>query len=40
MNQQLFEAVDNYICDLVAAEDDALKATIESIVKVALWQQE
>jgi predicted O-methyltransferase YrrM len=33
MNQQLFEAVDNYICDLVAPEDDALKATIESIEK-------
>jgi predicted O-methyltransferase YrrM len=33
MNQQLFEAVDNYICDLVAPEDDALKATVESIEK-------
>src|SRR6478736_3706706 len=33
MNQQLFEAVDNYICDLVAPEDEALKATIESIEK-------
>lgn len=31
MNQQLFEAVDNYICDLVAPEDEALKATVESI---------
>ncbi|HRH48149.1 MAG TPA: O-methyltransferase [Panacibacter sp.] len=31
MNQQLFEAVDNYICNLIATEDDALKATIESI---------
>ena len=33
MNEQLFEAVDNYICNLVATEDDALKATIESIDK-------
>jgi predicted O-methyltransferase YrrM len=33
MNQQLFEAVDNYICDLVAPEDEALKVTIESIEK-------
>lgn len=33
MNQQLFEAVDKYICDLVAPEDNALKATIESIDK-------
>lgn len=31
MSQQLFEAVDNYICNLVAAEDDALKATVQSI---------
>jgi len=33
MNQELFEAVDNYICNLVAPEDEALKATIESIEK-------
>lgn len=33
MEQQLFEAVDNYICSLVAQEDDALKATVESIEK-------
>lgn len=33
MNQQLFEAVDNYICNLVAPEDEALKATIASIEK-------
>lgn len=33
MNQQLFEAVDKYICNLVAPEDAALTATIESIEK-------
>ncbi|QEC69643.1 O-methyltransferase [Panacibacter ginsenosidivorans] len=38
MNQQLFEAVDNYICDLVAPEDDALKATVESIEKNGIPQ--
>jgi predicted O-methyltransferase YrrM len=38
MNQQLFEAVDNYICDLVASEDEALKATIESIEKNGIPQ--
>jgi len=31
MDHQLFEAVDNYICDLVATEDDALKETVQSI---------
>jgi predicted O-methyltransferase YrrM len=38
MNQQLFEAVDNYICDLVAAEDEALKATVESIERSGIPQ--
>ncbi|CAN5718179.1 O-methyltransferase [soil metagenome] len=38
MNQQLFEAVDNYICDLVASEDDALKATVESLEKNSIPQ--
>lgn len=31
MNQQLFEAVDNYICNLIANEDEALQATVRSI---------
>ncbi|MBG9376627.1 O-methyltransferase [Panacibacter sp. DH6] len=31
MEQQLFEAVDQYICNLVAQEDEALQATVESI---------
>ena len=38
MNQQLFETVDNYICNLVASEDDALKATVESIEKNGIPQ--
>jgi len=38
MNNQLFEAVDNYICNLVASEDDALKATVESIEKNGIPQ--
>lgn len=31
MNNPLFGEVDNYICSLVASEDEALKATIQSI---------
>ena len=38
MDQQIFEAVDNYICNLVAQEDDALKATVESIDKNGIPQ--
>jgi len=38
MNQKLFEAVDNYICDLAAQEDNALKATVESIEKNGIPQ--
>ncbi|CAN5241899.1 O-methyltransferase [soil metagenome] len=38
MNQQIFEAVDNYICDLVAQEDDALKATVQSIETAGIPQ--
>lgn len=38
MNQQLFEAVDKYICDLVAPEDEALKATVESIAQNGIPQ--
>ncbi|HEX5152584.1 MAG TPA: O-methyltransferase [Parafilimonas sp.] len=33
MTQELFEAVDQYICKLFAAEDDALQAVVESIEK-------
>ena len=33
MNQQLFEAVDQYICNLFAPEDEALKAVVASIEK-------
>ncbi len=33
MNQQLFEAVDQYICQLFAPEDEALQAVVESIDK-------
>lgn len=38
MNQQIFAAVDNYICDLVAPEDEVLKATVESIEKNGIPQ--
>jgi len=33
MNQQLFKAVDQYICNLVATSDEALEAVVESIEK-------
>jgi len=33
MTQQLFEAVDKYICDLFAPNDAALRAVVESIEK-------
>jgi len=33
MTQQLFEAVDKYICDLFAPDDAALRAVVESIEK-------
>ena len=38
MDNSLFEKVDHYIADLLGAEDEALKATIQSLDKEGMPQ--